>query len=181
VQITWRCYRGRVVAHVKICPSCGNENPSNQSFCAKVECGFVLADVEITVAQEAAVEAAVAPTISDAVEITQPAGTWREPPSSEQSHLTATLTFPWGNVRIEETLLVGRENSPLADHLEHLGYVSRAHAEVYVEKGKLYVRDLHSTNHTYVNGDKIGTQPVTLTDGDEVAFSRHLIARVRLS
>jgi hypothetical protein len=167
------------MARVKVCPSCRNENAASQPFCAN--CDFALADVDITVVEIMAAEASAAPTISETVEPKSAVGTWREEVPAERSGVRATLLFPWGEVRVVDTLLVGRENSPLADHLEALNYVSRAHAEIYVDEGKLYVRDLHSRNFTYVNGERIGTQPVALTEGDELAFSRHLVARVRLS
>jgi len=46
--------------------------------------------------------------------------------------------------------------------------VSRAHAILQVEAGRTLVRDLNSTNGTFVNGRRIEAQ--TLRDGDELRF-----------
>lgn len=168
------------MARVKICPSCKHENSPDHPFCAG--CSFVLADTEIS-------ESVPAPTI----EPTEPAplaglaqeqqaprsGTWRE-----ASNARPLLKFPWGDVEVAATLFVGRDPdiSPLAQRIERdgFGWVSRKHAEVYVEEGKLYVRDVGSANGTFVNGARLGTQPVVLADGDQVSFSQRLVAVVRL-
>jgi pSer/pThr/pTyr-binding forkhead associated (FHA) protein len=47
--------------------------------------------------------------------------------------------------------------------------VSSAHAEIYVQDGGHYVRDLRSTNGTRVNGVRI-SQPQLLCDGDHIAL-----------
>lgn len=167
------------MARVKICSSCQHHNPAEQPFC--VSCGFALADVEIS---DAAPDQ-VAPTLSEPASQPQRAGTWREAPTSDQTSPRPVLKFPWGDIEVAETLFIGRdpEISPLAQQIdqEGFGWVSRKHAEVYLDDGKLYVRDVGSANGTYVNGTRIATQPVALADGDKVAFSQRLVATVRLS
>jgi pSer/pThr/pTyr-binding forkhead associated (FHA) protein len=55
-------------------------------------------------------------------------------------------------------------------------YISRRHAELYLENGVWFVRDLGSTNGVYVKKAGQGqysprlTEPSALGDGDEVAF-----------
>ena len=49
--------------------------------------------------------------------------------------------------------------------------VSSNHAEVFVEDQVLFVRDLGSTNGTYVNGQRLEAEPVELKDGDIVQFA----------
>ena len=52
--------------------------------------------------------------------------------------------------------------------------VSRHHAEFTVEEGQLMVRDLGSTNGTYVNGER--SDAAQLEAGDEVIIGRfHLV------
>ncbi len=46
--------------------------------------------------------------------------------------------------------------------------VSGYHAEIIFENGSFLVRDLDSTNGTYINGEAIATAP--LTHGDELRF-----------
>ena len=48
--------------------------------------------------------------------------------------------------------------------------VSRAHAEIKVAGDDVLVRDLGSTNGTFVDGVRLGGQPVPLRDGSEVKF-----------
>ena len=170
------------MARVKVCPSCKLENSPDQPFCTGSGCGFVLADTEIS-------ESVPAPTIEppESAPLAEPApaqqaprpGTWRA-----SSNVRPVLKFPWGDVEVAETLFVGRdaEMSPIGERLERdgFGWVSGKHAEVYVEQGKLYVRDVGSKNGTFVNGTRLATQPVVLADGDQVSFSPHLVAVVRL-
>lgn len=47
-----------------------------------------------------------------------------------------------------------------------LPHVSRRHAQVYLDKGKLKIKDMGSANGTYVNGEK--KSDVILENGDEV-------------
>jgi len=63
---------------------------------------------------------------------------------------------------------VGRENSDVL--LTH-ATVSRKHATITVENGKVYVEDAGSTNGTYVAGKKIGPgEKIELEGGCEVTF-----------
>ncbi len=46
--------------------------------------------------------------------------------------------------------------------------ISRRHAEIYVEGGITYLRDLGSSNGTWVDGQLIGAQPTALRAGQQV-------------
>lgn len=46
--------------------------------------------------------------------------------------------------------------------------VSSSHAEIFAEEDRFFVRDLGSTNGTFVNGEKI--EKTRLHEGDEVRF-----------
>ncbi len=48
--------------------------------------------------------------------------------------------------------------------------ISKLHAEITLRNGMLYLRDLDSTNGTYLNGQRI-VQPVVLSSGDLVQFA----------
>ena len=53
--------------------------------------------------------------------------------------------------------------------------VSRRHAEIYVEQGRYYLRDLGSKNGTYVNGQPIeGVVEVSDNDEIQIALCEHL-------
>ena len=71
----------------------------------------------------------------------------------------------------------------LAEAIRPRDGVSRRHARLYWENGRLYLMDLSSTNGTKVNGQRIPPwHPVPLHDGDVVQLGRfrfhvHLIPR----
>jgi hypothetical protein len=71
-----------------------------------------------------------------------------------------------GVYTIEEACRIGRgEESQIVLHDPS---VSRAHAVVEVAAGKAVVRDLGSTNGTFLNGRRVEAEP--LRDGDELRF-----------
>ena len=73
-------------------------------------------------------------------------------------------------VEHEELIRVGRLTSlelPLDD-----SSVSRRHAEVRQVSGTWYVRDLESTNGSYVNGNKVGTDAVAVKLRDIIQFGK---------
>lgn len=70
-----------------------------------------------------------------------------------------------------EPQLIGRstESLPITD-----ATVSRRHAELTPDEGKWYLRDLHSANGTFVNGQRI-TQRVQLAPGDQIRCGSTLL------
>jgi FHA domain-containing protein len=67
---------------------------------------------------------------------------------------------------IEATSTIGRSEESAIVLLDPS--VSRAHAVVEIVRGRAAVRDLESTNGTFVNGRRIEREP--LRDGDEIRF-----------
>lgn len=64
-------------------------------------------------------------------------------------------------------IFVGRDPSfcrLVADHPS----VSRHHCEVYVDAGKVFVRDMGSSNGTWINGAPVGQQPVAIAPGQQI-------------
>jgi pSer/pThr/pTyr-binding forkhead associated (FHA) protein len=68
---------------------------------------------------------------------------------------------------LQGEMLVGREVE-CAITLNS-GHISRYHAKINVSPNGVYIEDLHSTNGTFVNGQKIKGR-IRLSVGDEVAF-----------
>ncbi|MEU8328755.1 FHA domain-containing protein [Micromonospora sp. NPDC048839] len=93
------------------------------------------------------------------------------------------LEFPFGPVPVGHgELRIGRadELGDIAARLRDHGNVSRQHALLWVEDGELYVRDLSSTNGTYVNDRQLDPRArQRLSDGDEVRLASTVRARVR--
>jgi hypothetical protein len=64
-------------------------------------------------------------------------------------------------------VFAGRD--PAACQLAHGdATLSRRHAELFVEQGQLFVRDLGSANGTWVNGNHLGHDPVPVSSGAQV-------------
>lgn len=67
---------------------------------------------------------------------------------------------------VDGTKIIGRD--PGCDIVISGPHVSRRHAELSMRGGKLWVKDLGSSNGTFVNGKR--TEEVALKNGDEVKF-----------
>lgn len=91
------------------------------------------------------------------------------------SHVS--LPFPPGKSEI----VIGRKDPiseifpdlDLTDHGGEEGGVSRRHARIFLDRGQFHIEDLNSTNHTFLNREKLAPrQPYPLHDGDELRFGR---------
>ncbi|MCC2639142.1 MAG: hypothetical protein K0Q68_2861, partial [Moraxellaceae bacterium] len=67
---------------------------------------------------------------------------------------------------MDGTKIIGRD--PGCDIIINGPHVSRRHAELSIRGGKLWVKDLGSSNGTFVNGKRM--EEVALKNGDEVKF-----------
>lgn len=68
----------------------------------------------------------------------------------------------------EENMIIGRGE---ASNIQIINpTLSVVHAEIYSKDGDYYVRDLNSTNGTFVNNVKISSSPIMLADRDVIFF-----------
>ncbi len=102
------------------------------------------------------------------------------------SPVVLRLSFPTGNVDVPAgtSLVLGRDpgESLVAAAFAPYENVSRKHATVVVtDSGDATIRDEHSTNGTFVNGDRVlpGTD-VRIGDGDSVRLAADVTAKVSL-
>ena len=63
--------------------------------------------------------------------------------------------------------IIGRENA-MKEYLWQKTYVSRKHAEILLEGGKLWIKSYTSTNHTYVNNEQIKDDKYVELHNDDV-------------
>jgi pSer/pThr/pTyr-binding forkhead associated (FHA) protein len=110
----------------------------------------------------------------------------REDRTSSISPAVLRLAFPTGNVEVPAgtSLLLGRDPAESLVAAAFAGFenVSRRHATVRMDDaGHATVRDEHSTNGTFVNGDRVlpGTA-VRLADGDQVRLGADVTGEVLL-
>lgn len=85
---------------------------------------------------------------------------------------------------IGDTALLGRDDFASIADREVLKYVSRrigvrAHIEVVVRGGEVYVRDAGSSGGTYVNGKRIGSDFVKVGPDDVISLGRALDIKIR--
>lgn len=108
------------------------------------------------------------------------------PAAGPISPVVLRLTFPTGNVDVPAgtSLVLGRDpgESLVAAAFAPYENVSRRHATVTVtDAGEATIRDEHSTNGTYVNGDRVLPGiAVRLADGDVVRLAADVTAEVSL-
>jgi pSer/pThr/pTyr-binding forkhead associated (FHA) protein len=90
-----------------------------------------------------------------------------EKPAAPQWQVKAmTGTISGKMFLVDGTKVIGRD--PGCDIIIAGAHVSRRHAELSIRGGKLWVKDLGSSNGTFVNGKR--NDEVALKNGDEVKF-----------
>lgn len=78
------------------------------------------------------------------------------------------------SVTITDYLVIGRADTPKNYCIAHDRAVSKNHCKLYVENNMLYLCDLGSSNHTYIN-KKIVEQPVLCNNGDLIKVGNTLL------
>lgn len=156
---------------MQLCSNCGYQNLEGLMFCER--CGVALGAVSVSTKQLEAGEddyAAGSLYLSDEHIV--------------MLHFVG-FTDPVA-LQIEDQIILGRSSQTGSDviavNLEGYGAseqgVSRQHARLSRVGQQLFIQDLGSTNHTYLNGERLTEgRDYALRDGDEVALGR-LICKV---
>jgi len=171
-----------------LCPCCKTENRVGTDLC---QCGEFIADIKPT---DPHLEENIPPQqSSDPLQTTEkkseseaplmccnmpiPPGEKCCPLCGETVSLNFTVEWPWGDSSlIEDRLFIGRvppANEELAMQLEtnHLN-ISRMHAEIFIDEGKLILRDLGSSNGTFIENQRIKAfQQETLNSDSCIRFA----------
>lgn len=155
------------------CPECGCENREGVFFCER--CGFTIGTTPVLTS-----------VLSDNLRKSTAF-------PSKISHVGSTgevTMYVHGNakpmtLRVENEIVLGRAGngtSRLHDFVDldkfrasELG-VSRRHAVICRQDDELYIRDLNSTNHTFVNGMRVPEdRDFLLQAGDEIALGKLIL------
>ena len=151
---------------MQMCSNCGHENIEGDMFCIK--CGVALGAMSVATKQldsdEGGMAAGSELLSADHVLLLHFAG-YEEPLA----------------LQIDQQIILGRTNETtggiISINLEGYGAVghgvSRQHATLIRQGEHLFVRDLNSTNHTFLNGDKLTDErEYAIRDGDEISLGR---------
>lgn len=79
---------------------------------------------------------------------------------------------------VDGEMILGRDES-LPSRIDDRG-LSRRHARVYFVLGEWCLEDLDSTNGTRLNGERVGSLPERLEDGDRIQIGERTVLRVTL-
>lgn len=132
---------------IKLC-DCGAENPPQSRKC--VSCGEDISDIRATESKAGVMSSKLSAILR-----------------AFDASFSFTITKP--------VTVVGRE-SEMSDYLREKTYVSRKHAKLTIANGEVYIENLSSTNHTFVNNVLIPSDaPTPLKNGDEVGLGGKLI------
>lgn len=136
---------------VRVCEECGTENAPQARKCE--QCGEEISDI-LPVPSTKSIEKAFSYCLT-----------------SVEGDFNITIDRP--------ILIIGRE-AELNEYLGSKYYVSRNHAELTVVAGKVFIKNLSSTNKTFVNNEEIANdEPHALIDGDEIGLGGKVIAGER--
>ena len=181
------------MARVKVCRLCGQHNEPDELFCVAADCGASLADVSAVDTSELERREAEADAMDGGGGESSVEGQQNQAANAgghtmrdgQVAHdAPCALVFPWGRVPVAGQLGVGREAgfSPISGQLDAFPTVSRRHAVVGAAQGQWTVRDLGSTNGTYVNGTRLAEgETRAIQNGDQIGFSQGLQVKVEIA
>lgn len=168
------------MARVRVCKFCRHPNPADEFFCqghvGDDKCGRPLQGLPMIDEGEIAAE-----PVEETRSKTGFGGTTRDGQDAEEQTI-ALLECPWGILRIAGELGIGRDTTFCAESERFSGYmtVSGVHARVYFLQENWFVRDLGSTNGTFLNGVQLpANEDHLISDGDQLHFSKSFRAIFR--
>lgn len=136
---------------VRVCEECGAENAPQARKCK--QCGEDISDI--------------LPTPSTGIQ------------EKQFSYKLTSVDGEYSAIIDKPVSVVGRE-ADLKDYLGNKMYVSRQHAEFTIVAGKVFVKNLSSTNKTFVNNMEIpNDEPTALNFGDEIGLGGKVVSDTR--
>ncbi|KGK83904.1 hypothetical protein DP73_19290 [Desulfosporosinus sp. HMP52] len=191
----------------KVCPACGEYNTPSLLECKKCETdltGIKVVDEEILATANASASEATASSNSRSLVKTCDCGTANPPQARKCSscgedisdvRATESQSSPGVTQKVvlrsidacftfsldKPVTVIGRE-AEMQQYLEAKTYVSRKHAKITLANGEIYIENMSTTNHTFVNNTLIPTDaPKLLKNGDEIGLGGKLINGERQS
>ena len=149
----------------KICKNCGTKNSIDDMFC--IDCmGTEFEEVDEDKSDNSTeVRSEITPTYAKTIIDTKPI--------LKLVHQNFTLT-------IENDLTVGREAFG-SQYLNEYDTVSRNHLNIFYKNDSWHIKDLNSTNGTYLNYNKIiANQEYKINNNDSIKLSSKLEFKVKI-
>lgn len=146
---------------VKICPSCGYKNNPNEILC--LNCMSDISSVEV-IDTEALKDGGKKVSESDK-EVTE------EKFEGSRKVLNLREVKSGDVLEIVSGEVIGRsaKGMELFLRLDNPKVISRIHCQIFYKEGKWYIRDMDSTNNTFLNGNKLKpSQEYELKEGDVI-------------
>lgn len=78
-------------------------------------------------------------------------------------------------VQIKDVIIIGRLQSPEIYSITDDNMVSQRHCKLYLQDNKLWLCDMGSKNHTFLNGE-IVTLPVECKSGDVITVGKTMLS-----
>ncbi|TEB07769.1 50S ribosomal protein L40e [Pelotomaculum schinkii] len=186
----------------KVCPACGEHNPPVLLECKKCETDLTgvkvvdsASELSDTLEKE---DSAKVDTQQELVKICDCGA--HNPPQARKciscgediSDIRPTATFQKQNIYALQSVsddysfvidkpvtIIGRE-AEMQDYLAQKPYVSRQHAKFTIVGNEVFIENLSSTNHTFVNNALISKEsPTLLKEGDEIGLGGKVIDEQR--
>ncbi|NPV65870.1 MAG: FHA domain-containing protein [Anaerolineae bacterium] len=161
---------------VKICPTCKHENAEEAAYC--VHCGALLVSGRSDTTTRPVSETEI---LKLAAEASPPPGA-KAPPAAASLALFVVGQEQPILLGHEQTIILGRggsgESGPalLDPQLAVRAGVSRNHASISYADGVYTIKDLGSTNGTWVNNKRLLAQmPYVLQSGDQIRLGALVI------
>lgn len=169
------------MARVRMCPTCGGENPLATIRCT--QCGVSIA--HISPMEAAPREAPPASVSCPHCEATLPPASTACPYCGESlcAHPQRVIAWPWGEQPLDQELIIGRDPdvSPLADRLAGYSHLSRRHARLLPSAEGVWIEDLGSANGVFVNEHRLTPhQPFLLAESGQLRLGKDFVMRVRI-
>ncbi|MCS7243117.1 MAG: FHA domain-containing protein [Candidatus Calescibacterium sp.] len=143
---------------VKICPSCGQSNKANEILC--VSCMIDISGVRPI--DNSKIDSDVDNKADSNVE------------SNDDAKLFFREKVSGRVIELSNADIIGRYNkgSEIFLNLSNPKIISRIHCQVFYRGGKWYIKDLNSTNNTFLNGVKLSpNEDYELNNKDIVSLS----------
>lgn len=180
----------------KVCPACGEHNTPALLECKKCETdltGIKMVDVANLATANASACEATASSNSCSLAKTCDCGTVNPPqarkcsscgedisdvraaesqssPGVTQKVVLRSIGTGFTFLLDKPVTVIGRE-AEMQQYLETKVYVSRKHAKFTLTNDEIYIENMSSTNHTYVNNSLIlSDAPTLLKNGDEIGL-----------